>query len=709
MKRYIVSLLFVSITFAQSTQTLTAPPPQSVGSVSTTLVGSPGPRTLYYWVIANWPRGKSIATSTVIRNAPNTLTATNYVRVTWTPIAGATNYDVLRTTTSTLPGTCTGCLLALGSTTGTFNDTGPVGPPYVYNPVGTATATLSLDNSGYIIPRLLFNMGINNTLFSGLPSVTSARGNSYLVTDALASNNCGAGGGLGGTPALCYSNGTTWIALSGSSSLTYPPTGVVTSTGVAWGNPATASTIVGLFGSGSCSGYLKSTGDCDAGTGGATGLTVAASDPVGNCTFPVTGGVLPRWVNTITQEEWWCSATNTWKKSLSTTNIGPVQAFGASGTAPTRPTGSDVGCYFDGGGKSWVCLDSGTATAVMPAKKACNAGEHISAVDAGVSTCTADTGASGTPATSMTEIEDFISGVSAGTSGQVGKWGWSVTCATAGIGGNLAVGLVSGGGSTSVTSITPATPPYTTGNIVLVEGGMMLFPGVGITITSRGAPTNFIAGTIATYNGGSTITVNVTSSGGSATRTDWDIEIADTVSHPGVFYCPTTTTAGNIAVMTPHTNNTTGAAVIPYHSTFDVAFVLRYPDLDSSAITRFGLGVNATSPPTNGIYLEKLGADTNWFIVVRSASANVTRVDTGITATQGWIAGRICRSDSTTIKYFLGSTLGGFADSCSAGTSITGTAPIYPLTPFAEVETSTTATRGLLLDLVQIKITGMSR
>lgn len=48
----------------------------------------------------------------------------------------------------------------------------------------------------------------------------------------------------------------------GGSTISYPSLGIVTSTGSAWGSAATSATIIGLFGSGACSGYLKSDGTC---------------------------------------------------------------------------------------------------------------------------------------------------------------------------------------------------------------------------------------------------------------------------------------------------------------------------------------------------------------------------------------------------------------------------------------------------------------
>jgi hypothetical protein len=55
--------------------------------------------------------------------------------------------------------------------------------------------------------------GAANVAFASLPSANLVSGRKYLVTDAPTKTECGAGGGDGTTPALCYSNGVVYIAL----------------------------------------------------------------------------------------------------------------------------------------------------------------------------------------------------------------------------------------------------------------------------------------------------------------------------------------------------------------------------------------------------------------------------------------------------------------------------------------------------------------
>jgi len=77
---------------------------------------------------------------------------------------------------------------------------------------------------------------------------------------------------------------------------------------------------------------------------------------------------------------------------------------------------------------------------------------------------------------------------------------------------------------------------------------------------------------------------------------------------------------------------------------------------------RFGFIGTATAanPPTDGIYFEKLAADTNWFLVCRKDGAppTQTRVDTGVAANnafEGRELFRLRRVDATTIGATVGS------------------------------------------------------
>jgi hypothetical protein len=106
--------------------------------------------------------------------------------------------------------------------------------------------------------------------------------------------------------------------------------------------------------------------DCtfSGGGSGSVVLTSGSGAPSANCTAPSSSN-LAVYLDTANQEEWWCSATNTWKKILSVTGSGPYEVVGSTGTAPSRPASGSVACYFDSTTNTQVCLDSGTGTSTM--------------------------------------------------------------------------------------------------------------------------------------------------------------------------------------------------------------------------------------------------------------------------------------------------------------------------------------------------------
>lgn len=103
---------------------------------------------------------------------------------------------------------------------------------------------------------------------------------------------------------------------------------------------------------------------CTASSAGITVMTTGADNPVAPCTAPSTSN-MASYTQTTLQEIWDCVATDIWKKRLMTTNIGTFVETGGSGTAPSRPTGTDVTCYFDSTSLTRVCLDAGTLTTTM--------------------------------------------------------------------------------------------------------------------------------------------------------------------------------------------------------------------------------------------------------------------------------------------------------------------------------------------------------
>jgi hypothetical protein len=85
-------------------------------------------------------------------------------------------------------------------------------------------------------------------------------------------------------------------------------------------------------------------------------LTTGAGAPSTNCAAPSSSN-LAVYLDTTNGDEWWCYATNSWKKTLSVTGSGPYQVIGATGSAPGTPASGMVTCYFDPT-LAQTCLDS---------------------------------------------------------------------------------------------------------------------------------------------------------------------------------------------------------------------------------------------------------------------------------------------------------------------------------------------------------------
>jgi hypothetical protein len=120
--------------------------------------------------------------------------------------------------------------------------------------------------------------------------------------------------------------------------------------------------IVGLFSGCSGTQYLGADGACHTSSGGSGGsgyvsLATGAGAPAINCSAPSSSN-LALYLDTTNNDEWWCYATNSWKKTLSVTGSGPYVATGATGSAPSTPATGTVACYFDSTLNTQVCLDS---------------------------------------------------------------------------------------------------------------------------------------------------------------------------------------------------------------------------------------------------------------------------------------------------------------------------------------------------------------
>jgi hypothetical protein len=115
---------------------------------------------------------------------------------------------------------------------------------------------------------------------------------------------------------------------------------------------ATATDIVNLFSSCSGTEYLGADGACHTASGGSgyVALTTGSGTPIASCTAPSSTN-LAVYLDTTNGDEWWCYATNSWKKVLSTTNTGAFALTGSagpisSGLASAQPSCTSLSYYL---------------------------------------------------------------------------------------------------------------------------------------------------------------------------------------------------------------------------------------------------------------------------------------------------------------------------------------------------------------------------
>jgi hypothetical protein len=162
--------------------------------------------------------------------------------------------------------------------------------------------------------------------------------------------------------------------------------------------------------------------------------------------------------------------------------------------------------------------------------------------------------------------------------------------------------------------------------------------------------------------------------------------------HPGICSRSTGTTAGTYTYM--RLDSTAGGNLLPTEL-FDTTWVLRLGSSDTDTTLRFGLGADATAdPPNNGIYVEKLYADTSWFGVTRAGAVQSRTADTN------WHRVRIRRINGSTI---------GFSVDGGVEVTLTTNVPVAGVNPFFAVINQSTVSKQLDIDYFTLRMTGIDR
>jgi hypothetical protein len=134
---------------------------------------------------------------------------------------------------------------------------------------------------------------------------------------------------------------------------------------------------------------------------------------------------------------------------------------------------------------------------------------------------------------------------------------------------------------------------------------------------------------------------------------------------------------------------------------FDMRWVLRLGQAsDTATIVRMGSVATATgNPPTDGIYFEKLAADTAWFAVCRNASAQ-TRNVTGVNTDANFHRFEIVRRGAAVMFYI---------DGALVSTISTSNVPNAAQSIVAQVGNNVAVEKFIDIDFFDLAVYGMTR
>jgi len=160
----------------------------------------------------------------------------------------------------------------------------------------------------------------------------------------------------------------------------------------------------------------------------------------------------------------------------------------------------------------------------------------------------------------------------------------------------------------------------------------------------------------------------------------------------GLIRVDTTAVSGTIGRMFLFSaNGAIGAA-----NDFSIVTASRLNTNDANTTVRIGLVSSpSANPPADGVYFEKLDADTNWFCVTR-AGAVQTRNDSGIAISTAFATFEIVRS-STGVVFSIGTS----KNVCTNTTNVTTAF----LVPVFQIINSAAASKTMDVDYFQLSVT----
>lgn len=143
-----------------------------------------------------------------------------------------------------------------------------------------------------------------------------------------------------------------------------------------------------------------------------------------------------------------------------------------------------------------------------------------------------------------------------------------------------------------------------------------------------------------------------------------------------------------------------GGTIIAPSDSHSMLWITQLNSNDANTTVRFGtMESPVTSPPTNGIYVEKLDADTNWFCVTRAAGVQ-TRVDSGVAITTSYTVHAYTRN-STGVLFSINR-----APVCG---TISTNIPTAGVRIAAQITSSAASDKSFDADYLQFQVFGLGR
>src|SRR6185437_10305848 len=149
--------------------------PSGPNQVSASVHGIKGSNVFYYWVIAKFTGGDAPPSNVAMAvNAPTTLSGSNYVTVSWSNVAGASGYDVIKNNYPSYPSS--GSIALVKNTQNlSVNDTGQALSAYTPNTFNPVTCSWYIDNTSGSTPSI-----VTPCLPSGNSGIQPTGGTNYV-------------------------------------------------------------------------------------------------------------------------------------------------------------------------------------------------------------------------------------------------------------------------------------------------------------------------------------------------------------------------------------------------------------------------------------------------------------------------------------------------------------------------------------------------